>query len=112
DMGAVRDQLPPGERGLWSLSSALAAVTEVGTEVFAVGIHHGEPAGLGPPSDQLLIEVLHLVDVADTDLSGPGDLEPSGRFHRQRRLSHLSCPPRVRMIGGAAKKSQSPLWKN
>ena len=51
--------LPTVERALDDLADDLAAEPEVGAEVFAVGVHHGHLAGLGPPGDQLLVEVLH-----------------------------------------------------
>jgi len=88
DVASLPAPLPPVEGALQHLADDLATVTQVRPKVFAVGVHRGELAGLGPPGDHLLVEVLHLDDVADADLVRPGDLEPSGRLHRQRRLSH------------------------
>ena len=88
DVSALLTPLPAVERALQHLADDRAAITQMRTEVLAVGVHHGELTGLGPPRDHLLPEVLHRVHVAHTDLVGPGDLEPAGWCHRQRRLSH------------------------
>ncbi len=69
------------KRALQDLADDFAAEAQMRAEVFAVGVHHGELTGLSAPGDQLLAEVGHLVDVAHTDLVGPGNLEPAGRFH-------------------------------
>ena len=90
DVAALLAPLPAVKRALQYLADDFAAETQVRAQMFAVSVHHGELAGLGPPGNHLLAEVLHLVYVADADLVGPCDLEPAGRFHRQRRLGHPS----------------------
>src|SRR6202022_2749666 len=92
DVAALLAPLPSVKRALQGLPDDLAAVTQVCAEMFAVSVHHGELAGLGPPGNHLLVEVLHRVDIADADLVRPCTLEPAGRFHRQRRFSHVPCP--------------------
>ena len=89
------------ERALDDLALDVPAEPEVCTEVFAVGVHHGHPAGLRPPRDQLVSKYFIGVHGADADLVRPGDLEPSGRLHRERRLRHGT-----RIIVGSMK-----IWK-
>ena len=88
DIAAVVVPLPAVERALDDLALDVAAVAEMGAEVFAIGVHHGQPPRLRAPRDHVAVEVLHPVHVADVDLVGPRDLEPTGRFHRQWRLGH------------------------
>jgi hypothetical protein len=68
DVSALGVPLPTVERALDDLALDVSAEPEVCTEVFAVRVHHGHPAGLRPPRDQLGVEVLHCVHGADGDL--------------------------------------------
>ena len=88
DVAALVVPLPAVKRTLDDLALDVTPETQVCAQVLAVGVHHGHPARMRPPRHHLLTEVRHPVDLADSDLGGPRDLEPSRRFHRQRRSRH------------------------
>ena len=90
DVAAFVIPLPTVERALDDLALDVAAETQMGAEMFAIGVHHGQSSRLRPPGHHFPAEVMHRVHVADGDLVGPCDLEPTGRLHRQRRLRHLN----------------------
>jgi hypothetical protein len=90
DVATLVVPLPAVKGAFDDLAFDVAAETQVSAEVFAVGVHHRQPARLRTPGDHFAAEVVHRVYVAGGDLVGPRDLEPTGRLHRQRRFRHLS----------------------
>ena len=65
NVAAALIPLPAVKRALQDLPHHVSAVSEVGAQVFAVGVHHGQLSRLCTPCDQFAAEVLHPVHVAD-----------------------------------------------
>src|SRR6202043_3656000 len=57
DVATLVAPLPSVKRALQNVADDFAAEAQMRAEVFAVGVHHGELAGLGAPGDHLLAEV-------------------------------------------------------
>ncbi len=111
-VAAVLVPLPAVERTHDSVALHMTAITQMGAEVFAIGIHHGQRARGGSPGHHLATEILHPVDVTGANLGGPCDLEPSRRLHRQRRLCHRSCPFRAPVPRGSRRPRHAPRPNN
>src|SRR5690606_20128613 len=89
DVASLAIPLPPVEGADQILALHPAAVSEVGAEMFTVGVEYRDPTGCRSPGHHLAAEVLHLVHRTGGDLTAPGHLEPARRLHRQRRFRHL-----------------------
>ena len=74
------------ERALDAVADHLAAVADVGAEVFAVRFQDVQLAGLVAVGDQILAEVLQRPDLADGEFRRPADHEPAGDFPGERDL--------------------------
>ncbi|MCY1534367.1 hypothetical protein D9M68_697370 [compost metagenome] len=74
----------------YAVALYLAAVAQMGAHVRAVGVEHGQIAGIASKGYQVMAEVLHRLDAAWGDFRTPADLEPAGGLHGQ--VEHLSMP--------------------